>query len=110
MKIDQEIWRRIRYSNECYVSTSGRIMTKRNGEDVARKLSLSKGYHSIGISYIDATHTKSVHRLVLEAFRGECPEGMEASHLDGDPLNNDIGNLIWESHQDNCNRIDRSKH
>lgn len=45
-----------------------------------------------------------VHRLVLEAFTGPCPKGMESSHLDGDPSNNRSENLIWETHIDNNNR------
>jgi hypothetical protein len=36
-----------------------------------------------------------VHRLVLEAFVGPCPEGMECRHLDGDPANNRRENLCW---------------
>ncbi len=29
-----------------------------------------------------------VHRLVMEAFVGPCPEGQEVRHLDGNPANN----------------------
>lgn len=37
-----------------------------------------------------------VHRIVLEAFVGPCPEGMEARHFpDRDPTNNRIENLQW---------------
>ena len=36
-----------------------------------------------------------IHRLVLEAFVGECPEGMKTRHLDGDPANNRLSNLKW---------------
>jgi len=45
-----------------------------------------------------------VHRLVLIAFSGDCPEGMEASHLDGDSLNNNKDNLSWETHKENNDR------
>lgn len=45
-----------------------------------------------------------VHRLVLEAFLGPCPAGHEGSHLDGDPSNNDMHNLIWETRLDNMRR------
>ena len=47
---------------------------------------------------------KFVHKVVLETFFGECPEGMETSHLDGDCANNQLYNLVWESHADNNNR------
>lgn len=47
-------------------------------------------------------HTLSVHRLVLEAFVGPCPEGMECRHgPDHDKLNNNLMNLRWGTHQEN---------
>lgn len=44
---------------------------------------------------------RSVHRLVLEAFVGPCPEGMEARHLNGKEWENNLGNLKWGTRQDN---------
>lgn len=41
---------------------------------------------------------------VLMAFVGPREPGMEASHIDGDPMNNDIDNLVWETHQRNMAR------
>ncbi len=39
-----------------------------------------------------------VHRLVLEAFVGPCPEGMQACHFpDRDPANNHLENLRWDT-------------
>jgi hypothetical protein len=49
-----------------------------------------------------------VHRLVLEAFIGPCPPGMEARHLDGNKLNNNINNLEWTTRS--INAKDRVKH
>jgi len=46
----------------------------------------------------------AVHRLVLEAFVGPCPEGMESSHIDGDCANNRLENLLWETHLQNNKR------
>ncbi len=42
-----------------------------------------------------------VHRLVLQAFVGPCPEGMESRHIDGDSSNNCLTNLEWSTHMDN---------
>jgi hypothetical protein len=51
-------------------------------------------------------HTRTVHRLVLLAFLGPCPEGMEACHYpDPDPTNNRIDNLRWDTFQ--ANMLDR---
>lgn len=44
---------------------------------------------------------KLVHRLVLEAFVGPCPDGMECRHLDGNPTNNKLENLCWGTHEEN---------
>lgn len=49
-----------------------------------------------------------VHKLVLEAFVGPRPEGMEACHSDGNSLNNHASNLRWDTHLNNM--ADRTKH
>jgi len=54
------------------------------------------GYRVVTL-YSHRNRTHRVHRLVLEAFRGPCPKGCEASHLDGDPGNNRLENLVWET-------------
>lgn len=43
-----------------------------------------------------------VHMLVLEAFVGPCPVGMEACHFpDRNPTNNQLCNLRWDTHVNN---------
>lgn len=44
---------------------------------------------------------RSVHVLVLEAFVGPRPEGLDACHGDGDPTNNTLANLRWASRSEN---------
>lgn len=52
---------------------------------------------------------RQVHRLVLEAFVGPCPEGMEACHFpDRDPSNNRVENLRWDTRKNN--HADKHKH
>lgn len=48
------------------------------------------------------------HRLVLEAFVGPCPEGMQACHNDGDRMNTRVGNLRWDTPK--ANSADRWRH
>lgn len=49
-----------------------------------------------------------VHRLVLAAFVGPCPEGMEVRHLDGNPANNRLENLKYGTVSEN--RFDSVRH
>lgn len=42
-----------------------------------------------------------IHRLVLMAFIGPCPIGMECRHLDGNPSNNRLDNLCWGTRKEN---------
>ncbi len=49
-----------------------------------------------------------VHHLVLEAFVGPCPEGMECCHEDGDPTNNRLANLRWDTKK--ANEADKRRH
>ena len=42
------------------------------------------------------------HRLVLIAFDGPCPDGMECRHLNGDPRDNRLANLRWGTRQENA--------
>lgn len=49
-----------------------------------------------------------VHRLVLEAFVGPCPEGMQACHNNGNKLDNRPENLRWDTGSNNCQ--DRRRH
>ena len=46
--------------------------------------------------------TASPGRLVLEAFVGPCPNGMECCHYDDNPFNNHITNLRWGTDKDNA--------
>src|SRR4051794_26778402 len=46
-------------------------------------------------------HTRHVHRLVLEAFAGPCPGGLECCHNDGAPANNRRENLRWDTRKAN---------
>ncbi|WP_312272267.1 HNH endonuclease [Pseudomonas sp.] len=43
-----------------------------------------------------------IHQVVLEAFHGPRPEGMQGAHLDGDRRNNSFTNLAWVSPQENA--------
>jgi NUMOD4 motif/HNH endonuclease len=49
-----------------------------------------------------------VHKLVMEAFVGKRPEGMECCHNDGNAFNNHLNNLRWDTPKNN--HADKIKH
>lgn len=60
------------------------------------------GYHNVTLFLPGGKRVrKMVARLVLEAFVGPCPDGLEASHIDGNSHNNAVNNLQWKSHLEN---------
>jgi hypothetical protein len=65
-------------------------------------------YERLGLYKNGKQISVSVHTLVLEAFVGPCPEGMEARHLDGNAFNNLLSNLTWGTKLDNAK--DKIKH
>lgn len=66
------------------------------------------GHLSVNLRYNGQHVSKCVHRLVLGAWVGPCPKGMECRHLDGNPRNNRLENLEWNTHK--INMQDKIKH
>lgn len=52
-----------------------------------------RGYLTVTIN----GRIRYVHILMLEAFRGPRPPGMQGLHADDDPLNNTFPNLRWDT-------------
>jgi hypothetical protein len=69
----------------------------------------SHGYKIISVKWNNGfRRTIGVHILVLEAFVGVRPQGMEACHNDGNPGNPAIGNLRWDT--PSANNRDKIEH
>lgn len=88
------------------VSDTG--LVRKNGK--LKKPSLRQdGYLHVGIVEPGLKPRKVfLHRLVLEAFVGPRPEGMQCRHIDGNPLNNNLSNLCWGTQAEN--EADKIKH
>lgn len=69
--------------------------------DQWRQLRITKQGGGYGKVYLGRRKNKWVHRLVLEAFVGMRPDGMECCHNDGDPTNNHVSNLRWGTPKEN---------
>jgi len=68
----------------------------------------SQGYPQVGLCKNGKGKTFLIHRLVLTAFRGPCPEWLECRHLDGKPGNVSLRNLVWGTHSENT--FDKVRH
>lgn len=66
-------------------------------------------YRAVCLTVGQASKYVKVHRLVLEAFVGPCPAGMEARHFpDRSTANNRLDNLSWDTKIQNA--ADRTVH
>lgn len=120
----EEIWKDIVGYIGCYqVSNWGRVQSLERKARLAgghfRKVrsrilkpaiskTTSNGYPQVQLSREGKTVSRDIHRLVLEAFIGPCPAGMECCHLDGDRTNCRLENLCWGTFSKN--QKDRSAH
>jgi hypothetical protein len=59
------------------------------------------GYMRVSLYVAKRKVNRSVHRLVLEAFVGPCPPGMECCHENGVRSDNRLGNIRWGTHLSN---------
>lgn len=60
------------------------------------------GYVSLVLTVNGKPRNVRVHQLVLTAFVGPCPDGMEGCHFpDRDRTNNWVGNLRWDTKVNN---------
>ena len=108
----QEVWKDIPGYPGYQVSDFGRVATlvKRgskakyyisNTRTVMRQSSRHLGRLYATIRKNNRAHQIPIHRLVLLAFIGPCPERMECCHNDGNHLNNYLSNLRWDTCESN---------
>lgn len=84
---------------------NGRGMRKVNGKILS--LPTNCGYSRITLRNRE-TKSLLVQRLVLEAFIGPCPIGMEALHKNGNRKDNHLTNLRWGTRSENT--LDSVRH
>ena len=72
------------------------------------KARLAGDYLAVTLLKEGRRHFRTVHTLVLLAFVGEPPPGLESRHLDGIPANCFLENLCYGTHGENM--LDRKTH
>lgn len=58
-------------------------------------------YKRVGLSRNAVKKNVYVHKMVLEAFVGPCPDGMECRHLNSNSSENNRANLSWGTGKQN---------
>lgn len=70
-----------------------------------------KGYLKFNLCRNQVRTSKFIHTIVLETFVGPKPFGMLTRHLDGNPLNNRLDNLVWGTpHENNMDILRHGRH
>lgn len=90
-------------------NAQARCLVKMKGWSRLKQRSDKDGYQKVQLcraGYVSPP--QSVHVLVLKNFIGPRPRGMLACHNDGNPANNNLTNLRWDTPSGNC--ADKRKH
>lgn len=107
-----EEWRPVvGYEGNYEVSDWGRIRSirRRRVKGGLKKTRLNnRGYLVTGLYWMGRERTRHVHALVMEAFVGPRPAGIEVRHLDGDPTNAALTNLAYGTSAEN--KLDQVRH
>lgn len=97
-------WREISGFPGYEVSEDGQVRSAKVGRALVpqRGKKLKAWSHlQVGLYRAGRRTQKKVHLLVLEAFVGSRPEGLEGCHNNGDVLDNRLENLRWDTHANN---------
>lgn len=92
--LDRTIMRRSRHPG-------GAMYPARLSGKVLKPRTNNKGYHYVALG---ARGEYTIHRMMLRAFVGPCPDGMVACHYNDVPADNRLENLRWDTKS--ANRFD----
>lgn len=85
------------FEDRYQVSDLGRVYSLITGQLLSLRTTDRDGRPRVSLTGGAKVRTRPVHRLVLEAFVGPCPDGMEGCHSNGDTSDNRLVNLRWDT-------------
>lgn len=91
-----------------FSAKAGRPATLKRKSKVLKQHKVGRGYLSVCIAVDGNIGTVRVHKLVMLAFVGPCPTGMQICHNNGNPSDNRIQNLRYDTPKNN--QMDRDAH
>jgi len=105
--MNQENWKPIPGYEGLYdVSDHGRVHSYLSNRIVGNYNNVR--YNNVSLHRKGISKSANIHTLVMIAFIGPCPEGMEGCHEDGNLHNNTPKNLRYGTPKDNA--ADREEH
>lgn len=85
----------------CYnISNNGRVRNIKTGRILKTNIN-SHGYLIVCLRKNNKQYTKSIHRLIADAFYDGNHVGLDVNHIDGNKLNNHLSNLEFCTRQEN---------
>jgi hypothetical protein len=104
-----EIWKPVvGYEGIYEVSNHGRIRSIKTGHIKTCTENKRHNRPFLGLWKNNKIKIFKPHTLVLTAFIGPRPQGMECCHNNGNPFDNRLENLRWDTPRNN--QLDRAKH
>ena len=94
------------YENEYLIGNHGTVVsTKFNKNKVLKQEKTNGGYLRVKLYKNKKYKRYLVHTLVAQAFIKNPKNKNEIDHIDGNPLNNNVDNLRWVTHEENMNNF-----
>jgi len=105
-EVREEEWRYVHgYKGWYDISSFGRVMRVKKVTSTFNGKILnpggSTGYKNVSLYKNGKRKYALVHRLVMQSFVGQCPEGNVVNHKDGNKTNNKLDNLEYITPSEN---------
>lgn len=105
----EEIWKDIEgYEGLYQVSNFGRVKRVTTGR-ILKSGKDKDGYLKVILCKNNIKSTKTIHRLVAQAFIPNPENKLEVNHIDEDKANNNVNNLEWSTRKENLNHGTRNE-
>jgi hypothetical protein len=80
----------------------GKPRLRWQGGKILAQVRNKRGYMKVMLWKDNKMYTKLVHRIVAEAFLDNPENKLEVNHIDGNPSNNHVTNLEWNTRVENA--------